>query len=80
MSEGWLCLCGTHYDRFVDNVTESHCNMPCQGDATIMCGGNMYSSVYQLPAAEGGDVIIDDPGEFIYNILVILCHFFLPSI
>merc|ERR1719321_1271995 len=41
------CYC-TPYVRPVRLQTEGHCDLPCPGDATVMCGGEEKSSLYEM--------------------------------
>jgi hypothetical protein len=47
---GGQCFCG---NALVDSteLSESKCNMPCEGDETQICGGSLALSVYKKPGS-----------------------------
>ncbi len=68
---GRECYCGNTAPE--DQTAESDCNMPCDGDATQMCGAGMRLSVYgpvstttptDPPAESGNPTTV---GEFTYQ-------------
>ncbi|KAJ3069113.1 hypothetical protein HDU98_007813 [Podochytrium sp. JEL0797] len=45
---GSQCFCGSGLNSSALVVESSHCEDPCQGDSTQICGGSGYISVYAL--------------------------------
>jgi hypothetical protein len=49
VQDGWACFCGDDYGNQGGKTPESECNVPCRGDASIMCGGGYRNSIYAQP-------------------------------
>jgi hypothetical protein len=49
MEAGGQCFCGNDYGNQGGKVPESDCNVPCPGDASIMCGSSNRNSIYAQP-------------------------------
>ena len=56
------CFCGNEYDSSatLGDAAESDCNMPCNGDPTVMCGGSWRNSVYHITGEVDLDVLQAD--------------------
>eukprot|EP01043_Picozoa_sp_COSAG02_P011561 COSAG02_NODE_427_length_22498_cov_11.745212_11_plen_656_part_00 len=53
------CFCGNEYDSSdtLGDAAESDCNMPCNGDPDVMCGGSWRNSVYHITGQVDLDVL-----------------------
>ena len=45
LEEGTACYCGDDYKKH-KQAPEAECNVPCTGNASQKCGGNLRLSVY----------------------------------
>jgi len=48
---GRECYCEHYYKK---TTGEGTCDLPCEGEASSICGGKQLSSIYQMHACEGG--------------------------
>ena len=44
---GYQCFCGDSYGNQGGRVDDSECNLPCNGDLSEMCGGDVRNSIYK---------------------------------
>ena len=48
---GRECYCSHYYKK---TTGEGTCDLPCEGEASSICGGKQLSSIFQMHACEGG--------------------------
>ena len=62
---GRECYCSNFVSALSAHLSDSHCDLPCQGNSSEICGGNLALSVYQAAKGAGSKSVTPSLGHIL---------------